>query len=198
MKKVLVINGSQKFMHSKGSLNIHITQFSEDYLKNHPDTEVKVTNIDLGYDIQEEVEKFVWADVIIYHTPIWWFSIPFAFKKYLDEILTNGEGKIYNSDGRHRVDPKLNYGTGGLLKGKEYILTTSWNAPEEAFTLKNEFFEEQSVDAGPMFGFHKMNQFIGLSGAFSYHFYDVMKDPHIEENLAEYKELLDSYFGKEG
>ncbi|OHX68273.1 NAD(P)H-dependent oxidoreductase [Flammeovirga pacifica] len=195
MKKVLVINGSQKFMHSKGALNIAISKFSVDYLTNHPGVEVQFTHIDNKYDVEEEVAKFVWADVIIYHTPIWWFSIPFNFKKYLDEILTNGEGKIYNSDGRHRVEPKLHYGTGGLLKGKEYILTTSWNAPEEAFTLENEFFEGHSVDQGPMFGFHKMNQFIGLNNAFSYHFYDVMKDPHIEENLEEYKGLLDQYFG---
>ena len=28
--------------------------------------------------------EFVWADVIIYHTPIWWFQVPNGFKKYID------------------------------------------------------------------------------------------------------------------
>ncbi|AZQ62851.1 flavodoxin family protein [Flammeovirga pectinis] len=191
MKKILVINGAQKFLHSQGSLNKSITELSVNYLENREGFEVKFTNVDDTYIIEEEVEKFVWADVIIYHTPIWWFSIPFGFKKYIDEILTHGENKIYVSDGRHRVEPKLHYGTGGLLKGKKYILTTSWNAPEEAFTLENEFFDQKSVDEGAMFGFHKMNSFIGLEKLGTYHFYDVMKDPKIEQDFKNYTALLD-------
>ncbi|MBB6459789.1 NAD(P)H-dependent oxidoreductase [Flammeovirga kamogawensis] len=191
MKKILVINGAQKFLHSQGSLNKSITELSVNYFEKRDGFEVKFTNVDDEYFIEEEVEKFVWADVIIYHTPIWWFSIPFGFKKYIDEILTHGENKIYVSDGRHRVEPKLHYGTGGLLKGKKYFLTTSWNAPEEAFTLENEFFDQKSVDEGAMFGFHKMNSFIGLEKLGTYHFYDVMKDPKIEQDFKKYTALLD-------
>ena len=39
-------------------------------------------------------------------------------KKYIDEVLTAGHGKLYHSDGRHRVNPTEGYGTGGLLQGK--------------------------------------------------------------------------------
>ena len=39
-------------------------------------------------------------------------------KKYIDEVFTTGHGKLYHSDGRHRVNPTEGYGTGGLLQGK--------------------------------------------------------------------------------
>jgi putative NADPH-quinone reductase len=37
---------------------------------------------------------------------------------------------MWTSDGRDSENPEINYGTGGLLQGKQYILTTSWNAPQ--------------------------------------------------------------------
>jgi len=81
--------------------------------------QVKTTQVREAYDIKEEVEKFVWADLIIYHTPIWWFQLPFGFKQYLDEVFTEGhQNGIYKSDGRSRTNPHLNYGTGGMMQGK--------------------------------------------------------------------------------
>lgn len=57
----------------------------------------------------------------------------------------------------------MNYGTGGLMQGKRYMVTTSWNAPQTAFTLEGEFFDRRTVDEGVLFGFHKMNQFVGMT-----------------------------------
>ncbi|WP_281614565.1 NAD(P)H-dependent oxidoreductase [Flammeovirga sp. SubArs3] len=196
MNKILVINAGQKFMNNGGTLNNAVADFTINYFKNLEGFDIKYTHIEEGYDIEDEISKMVWADIIIYHTPIWWFSLPFGFKKYLDEVLTSGSGKIYASDGRHRTAPKLNYGSGGLLKGKKYILTTTWNAPEEAFTTEGEIFQQTNVDNGVMFGFHKMNLFIGLENAFSFHFYDVLKDPKIEDDLKNYQVKLDHQFKK--
>ncbi|WP_369828762.1 hypothetical protein [Flavobacterium sp. 1] len=43
-----------------------------------------------------------------------------------------------------------------MLHGTKYMVTTSssWNAPNEAFTLPDEFFGETSVDDGSLFGFY--------------------------------------------
>ncbi len=82
---------------------------------------------------------------------------------------------IYHSDGRSSANPEINYGTGGMLKGKKYLVTTSWNAPTTAFTLPGEFFNEHSVDEGPLFGFHRMNAFTGMQPLESLHFHDVEK-----------------------
>ncbi len=192
MKKILVINGAPKFAHSGGEFNKTLTAWTINYFRQQRDTEVKYTDINNGYDPIEEVEKFVWADVIIYHTPIWWFAMPNDFKKYFDEVLTEGHQKgIYFSDGRRSANPTRNYGTGGLLQGRKYMLTTTWNAPIEAFTLEDEFFHQHSVDEGVMFGFHRMNAFIGLSKLDSFHFYDVMKNPNIEQSEKNYRAHLE-------
>lgn len=36
-------------------------------------------------------------------------------------------------DGCTRDDPSKQYGTGGKMQGKQYMLSLTWNAPQEAF-----------------------------------------------------------------
>ncbi|MEN9917773.1 MAG: hypothetical protein RL662_209 [Bacteroidota bacterium] len=197
MRKILIINAGQEFAHSGGLFNNTVTNWTSTYFAVDADLEVQVTHIAAGYDIESEVAKFVWADVIIYHTPVWWFGLPYGFKQYLDEVLTAGHNKgLYVSDGRHSVNPKMNYGKGGSMQGTHYMLTTTWNAPIEAFTLDTEFFNQTGVDNGVMFGFHKMNAFLGMSKLDSFHFHDVSKKPMIEEYEKLYINHLDSIFKK--
>lgn len=129
--------------------------------------------------------------MVIYHVPIWWFQVPFGLKEYIDRVFTEGHQKIYVSDGRRSANPTRNYGTGGALHGRKYMLTTTWNAPEEAFTIEGEFFRQHSVDDGVMFGFHQMNQFIGLSRLEGIHFYDVIKNPAIDYSKEMYLKHLE-------
>ncbi|WP_075589683.1 NAD(P)H-dependent oxidoreductase [Labilibacter marinus] len=192
MKNVFIINGSHPFAHSEGKFNETLFQNSVSFFNALDGYNVKAIQVGDEYDPKEEVEKFKWADLIIYHTPIWWFQIPFGFKKYLDSVFTEGhQNGIYESDGRSRKNPKINYGTGGLMKGKKYILTTSWNAPKTAFTLENEFFEQKSVDEGVMFGFHKMNTFTGMDLLATHHFHDMEKNADVPQELANYNIFLD-------
>ena len=198
MKKVLIINGGQNFGHSGGKYNQTIAENTLEVLKQFENVEVKISTISDGYDKNNEVEKFVWADYIVYHTPIWWFQLPNGFKKYIDEVFTAGHAKgIYMSDGRKAENQKINYGTGGMLGGRKYMLTTSWNAPETAFTLPGEFFSEKSVDDGPLFGFHRMNAFVSLEKMESFHFYDVEKNANIERDMKLYREHVATIFEKE-
>jgi len=197
MTKIFIINGGQKFGHSGGKFNKTITQETVDFFTKHSNFEVKTTDINDDYNPAEEVNKFVWADVVIYHTPIWWFQLPHGFKKYIDVVFTEGHDKgIYHSDGRTSKNPTINYGTGGSLQGRKYLLTTSWNAPKEAFTLPGEFFNETSVDDGPLFGFHKMNAFIGMSPLESMHFHDIEKNADVPRDLELYKVHLTKLFIK--
>lgn len=198
MKKVLIINGGQNFGHSGGKYNQTIAENTIAVLKEFDNVEVKITNVSEGYDKHEEVEKFVWADYIIYHTPIWWFQLPNGLKKYIDEVFTAGHAKgIYMSDGRNAANPEINYGTGGMLGGRKYMLTTSWNAPKTAFTLPGEFFNEKSVDEGPLFGFHRMNAFVSLEKMDSFHFHDVEKNANIERDMKIYRNHVKTVFEKE-
>jgi NADPH dehydrogenase (quinone) len=195
MTKIFIINGGQKFGHSGGKFNKTIAKETLEFFKNNSNFEVKTTDINDDYDATEEVDKFVWADVIVYHTPIWWFQLPHGFKKYIDVVFTEGHEKgIYHNDGRSSKNPAINYGTGGMLHGRKYLLTTSWNAPKEAFTLPGEFFNERSVDDGPLFGFHRMNAFTGMTSLPSMHFHDIEKNADVPRDLELYKKHLTNLF----
>ncbi|GAL64361.1 NAD(P)H-dependent oxidoreductase [Algibacter lectus] len=191
MKNIFIINGSHPFAHSGGRFNETLFNNTISYFDTREEFEVKFTQVGDNYDVKEEVEKFKWADIVIYHTPIWWFQIPFGFKKYIDEVFTEGhQNGIYASDGRSRKNPNINYGTGGLMHGKKYILTTSWNAPKTAFTLENEFFNQKSVDEGVMFGFHRMNAFTGMELLATHHFHDMEKNADVPLELNNYSAFL--------
>ncbi|PCI00645.1 MAG: NADPH quinone reductase MdaB [Flavobacteriaceae bacterium] len=191
MKNIFIIDGGHTFAHSGGQFNKTLLKNSTTYFKSLEGFNVKSSQVGDYIDYKEEVEKFKWADLIIYHTPIWWFQIPFGFKKYIDNVFTEGhQNGIYENDGRSRKNPSINYGTGGLMKGKKYILTTSWNAPKTAFTLENEFFEQKSVDEGVMFGFHKMNDFAGMKLLATHHFHDMEKNADVPLELMNYTAFL--------
>lgn len=195
MTKIFIINGGQKFRQSGGRFNETISNETFSFFQNNPGFEVKTTNINEEYDPAEEVNKYVWADFIIYHTPIWWFQLPHDFKKYIDVVFTEGHSNgIYKSDGRSSKNPAINYGTGGMLQGKKYMVTSSWNAPKEAFTLPGEFFNQRSVDDGVLFGFHRMNAFIGMKPFESIHFHDIKKNAEIQKNISLYQKHLTKLF----
>lgn len=198
MKKILIVNAGQNFGHSGGKFNQTVTGKTESFFRGIPGVEVKITHTDADYNPDDEVEKFVWADYIIYHTPVWWFQLPHGFKKYIDEVFTAGHQKgIYNSDGRSRQNPEINYGTGGMLGGRKYMLTTSWNAPETAFTIPGEFFNEKSVDEGPLFGFHRMNAFVSLEKMEGFHFHDIEKNADVPKDMQRYEDHLKYVFEEE-
>ena len=182
---VFIINGGQTFAHSGGMFNNTLTGWTVEVMK-EKGFAYRVTNINDAFDPMAEVENFKWADVIIYHTPIWWFQLPNGMKRYIDEVFTAGhDNGIYRNDGRSRKNPDVNYGTGGLMQGKRYMVTTSWNPPQTAFTLEGEFFDRHTVDEGVLFGFHKMNQFVGMTRIEGFHFHDLEKNA-TPERIAEY------------
>lgn len=193
MKKIFIINGGQTFAHSGGTFNKTITNWTKNVLENE-NFEIRVSNVNDEFDAAQEAENFKWADIVVYHFPVWWFQVPNRLKFYIDEVFTAGHNNgIYKSDGRSRVNPAINYGTGGLMHGKKYFVTTSWNAPETAFTLEGEFFNQHSVDEGVLFGFHKMNAFTGMSHLGSFHFHDMEKaatQERIDNYEIEYKNYL--------
>lgn len=175
MKKIFIINGGQVLGESNGKLNHTITDWTANYFSKNG-AEVRITHVDKGYDTKVEVENFLWADLVVWHTPIWWFQAPFKLKQYIDEVLHNeGHGKLYKNDGRTRTNPEINYGTGGLLQGRDYMVTTTWNAPEGAFTIEGELMNQHNVDEGVLFGFHVAMKFIGLRKIDGFHLYDVIK-----------------------
>lgn len=193
MKKILLLNGGKAFAHSHGQYNTTLHDAAVAFL-DRAGFDVKTTFIDGGYDVEEEVQKFLWADVVIYQMPGWWMGAPWTVKKYLDEVFTAGHGSLYANDGRTRSDASQKYGSGGLIQGKQYMLSLTWNAPVQAFEDPSDFFEGKGVDA-VYFPFHKANEFLGMTGLPTFICNDVMKVPAIEQDVARYEQHLAQVFG---
>ena len=109
MKKILIINAHQKYEgFAAGKLNQTMVDIMKDELE-AKDCEVKLTSIEQGYDVNEEVEKHLWADVIITQAPVYWFGAPWIYKKYIDEIFTTAlvQQSLLVDDGRGGGSPVL-------------------------------------------------------------------------------------------
>ncbi|BAU73517.1 NAD(P)H-dependent oxidoreductase [Metapseudomonas furukawaii] len=193
MKKILLLNGGKQFAHSNGQYNDTLHDAALAYL-DRAGFDLKETRIDAGYDADEEVRKILWADGVIYQMPGWWMGAPWTVKRYLDEVFTAGHGSLYANDGRTRSDASQKYGSGGLIQGKRYMLSLTWNAPRQAFEDPSDFFEGKGVDA-VYFPFHKANQFLGMSALPSFLCVDVMKRPNIEADVKRYEAHLAQVFG---
>ncbi|MES2153399.1 MAG: NAD(P)H-dependent oxidoreductase [Pseudomonadota bacterium] len=44
----------------------------------------------LAPDIKAELEKVMWADLVILHFPVYWFSMPAILKGWIDRVLVSG------------------------------------------------------------------------------------------------------------
>lgn len=194
--KVFVLNGGQIYGKDLGSgkLNKAITEWTVDFFTKRGD-EVRQTDINDTIKLEEEVEKFKWADLVVYNLPIWWMDMPYGMKKYIDDVFQAGKGTIYVSDGRTRKDPSRKYGSGGLMQGKHYMVNCSLNAPEEAFTDPRQLTGGKSLDDSLLLHFHIMNKFVGFEPALpGYHFYDVYKGSGTENFEKEFKAHLEKVF----
>ncbi|WP_375723690.1 NAD(P)H-dependent oxidoreductase [Arcobacter sp. KX21116] len=192
MKKVLILNGHQHYDGiAEGNLtNSYINKANDFFEKNG--FEVKNTNMEKGYDKEEEIEKFEWADYILFQYPVYWMGVPWIAKKYIDETFT--QGRHYASDGRSRDDASKLYGSGGLLTGKKYMLSLTYNCPQSAFNNKNSLFEGMSLDEAHV-AVHKTFQFCGLEPLETYAVHDIFKgDLNLDLELEKFEKILAKNF----
>ena len=76
----------------------------------------------LAADIQAELDKLLWADLLILNFPIFWFSAPAMLKGWIDRVLVSGicyGGKRF-------------YDQGGLA-GKKALVTVTLGGREHMF-----------------------------------------------------------------
>lgn len=192
MKNILLVNGAKTFAHSNGQLNDTLTELAQEVLSDLGH-QVQVTRADSEYDAKAEVEKFLWADTVIYQMPGWWMGAPWTVKKYIDDVFTEGHGSLYTNDGRSRSDASKKYGSGGLIHDKNYMLSLTWNAPMDAFNDAEQFFHGVGVD-GVYLPFHKANQFLGMQTLPTFIVNDVIKAPDVEAYMAQYRDHLTQVF----
>jgi len=192
VKKVLILNGHKYYKDvSEGNLTKNfIDKATEFFSKNN--FEVKYTHIEKGYDVEEECQKFEWADYVLFHYPVYWWSVSWIAKKYFDETFT--QGRHYESDGRSRSDASKTYGSGGLLQGKKYMLSLIYNCPASQFDNKNGLYDGLSLDEAHV-AIHKTFQFCGLKPLETYAVHDIFKgDLNLAKELEKFESVLKENF----
>lgn len=118
MKNVFIINAHEVWSFSEGRLNQSLVERAKANLENKGYM-TQLTTMREEYNVDKEIEKHQWADLLILQTPCNWMGVPWSFKKYMDEVYSAGmDGRLCAGDGRTRQDTSKQYGSGGTLKGK--------------------------------------------------------------------------------
>lgn len=193
MKNILIINGHQPYDFSPGKLTQSLIDVASQVLQ-AKGYQVKYSNV-LDYHVAEELAKHQWADAVILQFPSNWMGLPWSCKKYMDDVFTAGMVGIFcNTDGRSSQNPKANYGTGGLMKGKKYLLSVTFNAPKEAFDNPNEYlFQGKSLD-DLLFPIHATFRFFAMEPLPTFACFDVVKNPQIEQDLNDFEQHISASF----
>ena len=84
-----------------------------------------------GFDVTAEQEALRRADVIVWHFPFYWYSVPAILKKWIDDVLTRGFA--HGTGGTALLGKKLllSFTTGAAAQ--EYAKGRAMNWPVEAF-----------------------------------------------------------------
>lgn len=73
-------------------------------------------------DVEEEIQKIEWCDLMIWQFPLWWFGLPGILKGWVDRVFamgrTYGGDKIYAN---------------GVFKGKQALLSLTTGGPPPAY-----------------------------------------------------------------
>lgn len=89
--------------------------------------------------------------------------------------LLGGVGTVtYANDGRIRNDPSKTYGSGGLMNGRKYMLSFTYNCSASEFDNPKGFFDGLSLDEANV-ALHKTFQFCRAEPLPSYAVYNMYK-----------------------
>ncbi|MCF6189775.1 MAG: NAD(P)H-dependent oxidoreductase [Cocleimonas sp.] len=114
---ILVVTAGYSIFDAKGQLNGFFAFMTE---KNLTEKGHTVKNSDVTkdtWDVDREVAKLLWADTIIYITPIMWFNMPAPMVKWLGEVLLYKETFIITEE----------YGEGGQVPADNFMIVTTSN-----------------------------------------------------------------------
>ncbi len=192
MDKVLLINTHLTYPNwSEGRLNNSFIQKAKAFFeaKNFKVLETKVED---GYEPDKEVEKHLEADIVILQTPVNWFGTPWIYKKYVDEVFNSGlhSKKMLSGDGRTRENAIKQYGTGGKMQGKKFMICATFNAPAESFGNPSQQLM-QGKDVTDLFLNITSNyRFCGYDILPEYKCFDIFKNGDITKDLKNYPKHL--------
>ncbi len=193
--KCLLVNTHLNYPEwSEGKLNLALTELARNLLLEQGH-EVIETFVERGYAPEEEVAKHVAADLVILQTPVNWFSAPWIYKKYADEVFNAGLGAkvLLDGDGRTREDPSRQYGTGGKMQGKRFMISATWNAPWAAFDNPDGVLFGGNTTADLFLHITSNYKFLGYDILPDFGVFDIYKSLDVSRSSGDYRKHLTRY-----
>lgn len=118
---------------SEGKLNLTFMEVTKAFFL-ECGHEVAETFVERGYQPEEEVKKHTAADIIILQTPVNWFSAPWIYKKYVDEVFNVGlASKTLLKAMAERAKIRANSTARAEKCRGKFMISATWNAPKETF-----------------------------------------------------------------
>lgn len=195
-KKVLLINTHLTYPNwTEGTLNNSFIQKAKDFFE-AKSFEILETKIESGYEPDEEVEKHMEADIVILQMPVNWFGAPWIYKKYVDEVFNSGlaSKKIIENDGRNTEDLTKQYGTGGFMQGRKFMICATWNAPAEAFNNPEQNLMQGKDSSDLLLNISSNYKFCGYDVLKDYNCFDIFRSSNIANDLENYPKHLAEVF----
>ncbi len=195
-KRVLLINAHLTYPNwTEGKLNNSFYQIAKDFFTSQS-FEILETIIENGYNPQEEEEKHLKADIIILQMPVNWFGAPWIYKKYIDEVFNSGlfSKSFLTGDGRTKDNPTKQYGTGGLLQGKTFMICATFNAPAEAFDNPAQQLMQGKSTEDLFLNITSNYRFCGFNILEGYNCFDIFRRNDIVKDLENYPMHLQKVF----
>jgi len=131
MKKILIVTAGYSIFDAKGQLNSFLAYLTEETLSKKG-YDIKISDVTKDtWSVDREVEKLLWANTIIYITPIMWFNMPAPMVEWFDKILLYNKTFIITDE----------YGEGGQVPAEKFMIVTTSNLKKsdlgKGFVLKN-------------------------------------------------------------
>lgn len=179
---------------SEGKLNLTFMEVARTFFQERG-FQIDETFVERSYDPEREVEKHVAADVVILQTPVNWFSAPWIYKKYVDEIFNVALSKelLLSGDGRTREDPTRQYGSGGKMQGRKFMVCATWNAPRDAFDNPDGILYGGKGTVDLFLHITSNYKFAGYDILPDFGVFDIFKNPEISRALENYKAHLQQH-----
>ncbi|RZJ31147.1 MAG: flavodoxin [Flavobacterium sp.] len=194
--KVLLINTHLTYSGwTEGALNDSFHQIAKEFFLSKG-CEVLETKVEDGYDPEQEVEKHLEADAVILQTPVNWFGAPWIYKKYVDEVFNAGlhSKKMLSGDGRSREDASRQYGSGGNMQGRKFMICATFNAPAEAFGNPSQDLMKGKSVSDLFLNITSNYTFCGYEILPEYCCFDIYKNETIARDLENYPQHLEKVF----
>jgi modulator of drug activity B len=193
--KILIINTHLTYPGwSEGKLNLAFMEIAKAFFVERGHL-VAETFVEGGYKPEEEVNKHMVAEVVILQTPVNWFGAPWIYKKYVDEIfnVALSTKTMLEGDGRTRKDHTRQYGTGGKMQGKKFMISATWNAPREAYDNPNGVLFGGKGTADLFLNITSNYKFCGYDILPDFGVFDIFKNPDFPRAFEEYKQHLEKH-----